>query len=168
MENTINTGAIQATLDQTTKSSGKPNPFVLALVFTTILCFAVRPSITKNTQVVVASDSSETIVLSETVADAVVDDLSQRSGLPKSELKIVDAQQLIVSDRCSSTDNSKLLCNEPQISGWQITVASRKKRWIYRTNNSGSLLKLDNHNITPKYRSQGSVFASNSSSISNG
>lgn len=167
MENTINTGAIKARFDKPTKTTRQPNPFVLALVFTTVLCFAVRPSITRTGKVVVAPDASQT-ALSESVADAVVKDLSKRSGLPKSELKIVDAQQLMLSDRCLISKNSNLLCVESQIPGWQITVASGKKRWVYRTNKSGSMLKLDNGNVTPKYKSHGNAFASTISSIGNG
>lgn len=167
MENTINTGAIKATLNKTTKTTRQPHPFVLALVFTTVLCFGVRPSITKNTKVVVASGVSQT-ELSESVAHAVVHDLSKRSGLPESELKIVDAQQLVLSDRCLISKNSNLLCVESQIPGWQITVASGKKRWVYRTNKSGSMLKLDNGNVTPKNQSQGNALASNISSVGNG
>lgn len=167
MENTITTGAIKATLNQTTKTSGKPNPFVLALVFTTVLCFAVRPSINRSTKIVVESGASQT-ALSESVADAVVKDLSKRSGLPKSELKIIDAQQLILSDRCLISKNSNLLCVESEIPGWQITVASGKKRWVYRTNKSGSMLKLDNGNVAPTHKSQGNAFASNISSFGNG
>ena len=167
MENTINTGAIKATFNKTTKTTRQPNPFVLALVFTTLLCFGVRPSITGSTKVVVASVASQ-IALSESVAHAVVHDLSKRSGLPESELKIVDAQQLILSDRCLIRKNSNFFCAESQIPGWQITVASGKKRWVYRTNKSGSMLKLDNGNVTPKHQSQGNAFASNISSISNG
>lgn len=167
METTINTGAIKATLNKTPKSTKQPHPFVLALVFTTVLFFGVRPSITKNTQVVVASGALQT-ELSESVANAVVHDLSTRSGLPKSELKIIDAQHLILSDRCSIGKTSNLLCVESQIPGWQITVASGKKRWVYRTNKSGSMLKLDNNNVTPKHQSQGNTFAINLSSKGNG
>lgn len=165
MENTINTGAIKATIDQTTKTTGQPNPLVLALVFTTILCFGIKPSITNHTKAV--SGSSQTTILSDSVADAVVHDLSKRAGLPESELKIVDAQQLIWNDRCLISKSSNLLCVESQIPRWQITVASKKKLWVYRTNNSGSMLKLDNSTGTLKQKNPGSTFASNFSSISN-
>ncbi|MFB2836976.1 hypothetical protein [Floridanema evergladense] len=166
MENTINTGAIKAKFNKTAKTTKQPNPFVLALVFTTILCFGVRPSVNGSNRVVVTSRVAQT-TLSKSVADAVVNDLSKRSGLPESELKIVDAQLLVVSDRCLNSKSSYFPCIESQISGWQITVASRKKRWVYRTNKSGSMLKLDN-NLTPKYQSQGNAFASTISSVSNG
>jgi len=137
MENTINTGAIKAKFNKTIKTISQPNPFVLALMFTTVLCFAVRPpSVIRSSNVVVTSGTSQT-ALPEWVADAVVKDLSERSGLPKSELKIVDAQQLILSDRCLISKRSNFLCVESQIPGWQITVASGKKRWVYRTNKSG-------------------------------
>ncbi|MFB2936600.1 hypothetical protein ACE1B6_15220 [Aerosakkonemataceae cyanobacterium BLCC-F154] len=167
MENTFNTGAIKATLNKTAKTSRQPNPLVLALFFTTILCFAVKPSITGSSKVAVTSGASQT-ALSKSVADAVVKDLSKRSGLPKSELKIINAQQLVLSDRCLISKNSNFLCVESEISGWQITIASGKKRWVYRTNNSGSMLKLDNGDTTPKHHNQGNAFASYFSSISHG
>lgn len=167
MENTINPDAIEATLNKTTKTTRQPHPFVLALVFTTILCFGIRPSVTGSSKVVVTSGGSQT-ALSESVASAVVHDLSKRSGLPKSELKIVDAQQLVLSDRCLISKNSNFLCVESQIPGWQIIVASGKKRWVYRTNQSGSMLKLDNGSVTPKPHTYVNAFASNISSVRNG
>lgn len=167
METTIDTGAIKTTVNKTSKSTRQPHPFVLALVFTTVLFFGVRPSITKNTKVVVASGALQT-ELSESVANAVVHDLSTRSGLPKAELKIIDAQQLILSDRCSIGKTSNFLCVDSQTSVWQITIASGKKRWVYRTNKSGSMLKLDNNNVTPTHRNQGNSFASHLTSVGNG
>jgi hypothetical protein len=29
------------------------------------------------------------------------------------------------------------------VPGWQVAVASRRQRWLYRTNASGSVIKLE-------------------------
>jgi len=164
MENTIDTGAMKVTPDQRAR---QPRPLVLALLLTSILCLGVKPSITNNTKIAV-SDFSQEKVLSEAVTNAVVQDLSKRSGLPESELTIVDAQQLTWSDRCLGVNESENFCTIAQVPGWQITVTSGKKRWVYRTNASGSVIKLNHRTATPKQNLQGFALATNSQLLGNG
>lgn len=150
MEKTINTGSTTATLDPTAR---QPRPLIMAIVLTSLLYFGVRPSLT-NTKVAVSETPQTTTTLSESVAQAVVQDLSQRSGLPKSALKIVEAKKRTWLDRCLVTGESDLFCSEALVYGWEITVASKEKRWVYRTNASGSAIELNDNTDAPSKKSQ--------------
>lgn len=156
MDNTnTNQKSSAATLDQTAK---QPNPFFLALVLTSILYFAVKQPFS-NTPVVLFNSSSNSSLLSPSVKNAVMQDLSQRLGLPKSALEIVEAKQLTWLDPCLGINDSRQLCMEALVPGWQVTVANGKNRWIYHTDTSGSLIKLDTHKPMIDLKNQGIAIA---------
>ena len=136
----ITTGSPAATLNQTAK---QPRPFFLALLLTSALYFGVRQPVS-HTAVAVSESSQTNTSLSVSVKDAVIRDLSQREALPKSALRIVQVKQLTWFDRSLNIVDSDVLCTQSLVPGWQVTVASREKRWIYLTNTSGSVVKLDN------------------------
>lgn len=142
MEEITTRGYPAATLNQTDK---QPRPFFLALLLTSALYFGVGQSVPHTT--VAVSESSQTNTMSVSVKDAVIRDLSQREALPKAALRIVQVKQLTWFDRCLNIVDSDVLCTQSLVPGWQVTVASRQKRWIYLTNTSGSVVKL--HNIIP-------------------
>ena len=95
--------------------------------------------------------------LSVSVKNAVLQDLSQREGVPPSALKIVEAKQLTQSDRCLEVFKAK--CSKNSVYGWQITVVSAKKRWIYRINASDSSIQLDRVIPSSEQKSQGIAIA---------
>lgn len=159
MEKITNTNTNQkssaATLEETAK---QPNPFFLALVLTSILYFAVKQPISNPTIAVVDSSSTSSI-LSSSVKNAVMQDLSERSGLPKSALQIIEAKQLTWIDRCLEMKDTSDLCMEALVPGWQVTVASGKNRWIYHTDTSGSLIKLNTSKPSVDPKNQGIAIA---------
>ncbi len=140
MEEITTTGSPAATLNKTAK---QPRPFFLALLLTSALYFGVRQPVS-HTAVAVSESSQTNTSLSVSVKDAVIQDLSHREALPKSALRIVEAKQLTWFDRCLNIADSDVWCSQALVPGWQVTVASTQKRWIYLTNTSGSVVKLDN------------------------
>ena len=79
----------------------------------------------------------------EPVANAVLENLSQQTGLQSSALRIVAVEQKTWSDGCLGLGSPGIACSQALVPGWQVTVGSANQRWIYRTNLSGSLVKLD-------------------------
>jgi hypothetical protein len=77
------------------------------------------------------------------VANAVLKDASQRTGIPASELNLVEVRQQAWSDGCLGLGGSGVLCTQAIVPGWKVTVASGENRWVYRTNQSGTLVKWD-------------------------
>ena len=83
--------------------------------------------------------------LPKSVADAVLRAVSKQSGLPISELRIrpASAQQRIWSDGCLGLGARAELCLQALVPGWLVTVEGKQKCLVYRTNASGSQVKLD-------------------------
>jgi hypothetical protein len=78
-----------------------------------------------------------------TVSDAVIQNLSQQTGIEASALKIVQAQQQTWADGCLGMGVPGVPCAEGKVPGWEVVVGSANQRWVYRSNISGSLVKLD-------------------------
>lgn len=79
----------------------------------------------------------------EAVSDAVIQNLSQQTGIETSALKIVEAEQQIWANGCLGISSPGVPCAEGKVPGWEVVVASATQRWVYRSNMSGSLVKLD-------------------------
>ncbi|MFB2875921.1 S-layer homology domain-containing protein [Floridanema aerugineum] len=77
------------------------------------------------------------------VSDAVIQNLSQQTGIEASALKIVEAQQQTWANGCLGISSPGVPCAEGKVPGWEVVVASGTGRWVYRSNMSGSLVKLD-------------------------
>ncbi|BBD62001.1 S-layer domain-containing protein [Nostoc sp. HK-01] len=86
--------------------------------------------------------SSNSSDLPESVKVAVLQDISDRTGTKTSALRVVKAQQQTWSDGClglKADDN----CSQAIVPGWHVVVANVKQVWVYRTDESGSVAKLD-------------------------
>ena len=80
--------------------------------------------------------------LPDPVAQAVQKDASKRSNLPTEQLRIVDSVQRDWPDGCLGLAQPGTFCTQQVVSGWQVKVASGRETFIYRTNQSGSVVKL--------------------------
>jgi hypothetical protein len=156
MEDINNTCFNVATGKQTAK---QPRPFVLALILTGLLYFGVKPSEPSKADVSVSSVAGQTTNLSQPVANAVLQDLSMRSRLPKSAFRIVKAQSVTRLEDCLSLSNSKRFCTQALVPGWHITVANGSRRWFYHTNKTGSVLKLTTKISSPSKEVKGDAIA---------
>ncbi|HEY9872906.1 MAG TPA: S-layer homology domain-containing protein [Candidatus Obscuribacterales bacterium] len=77
------------------------------------------------------------------VANAVLKDASQRTGIPASDLNLVEVRQQAWSDGCLGLGGTGVFCTQAVVPGWKVIVASGENRWVYRTNQSGTLVKWD-------------------------
>ncbi|ARV59903.1 S-layer protein [Nostocales cyanobacterium HT-58-2] len=82
------------------------------------------------------------VELPEPVKAAVLHDISQRSNSDISTLRIVRAERTTWSDGCLGS-RAQGRCVRPSVPGWQVIVASEKQIWVYHTNESGTVTKLD-------------------------
>lgn len=133
----------------------RPGLIIQALIFTGILHFSVVQ--TPQDALWVTGQAVPTgTTLSPAVGDSVLNYAAQQSRLPTSALRIVHAQPQTWSDNCLGLDNSRVSCPQQSVPGWQVAVASGQQRWIYRTNVSGSVIKLE----------RGTALSSQSSTVS--
>lgn len=90
----------------------------------------------------IAIQPPQTSNLPDSVANAVLQDASQRSNLTKNELRIVNAEPRSWSDGCLGLADSDTFCTQIVVYGWQVMVKGGQRSFVYRTNDSGSLVKL--------------------------
>lgn len=81
--------------------------------------------------------------LPQSVKQAVFQDIVQRTRIPRTSLQIVRAEQKTWSDGCLGLAESGVLCTQALVPGWLVVIEGSKQRLIYRTNASGSIVKLD-------------------------
>lgn len=79
----------------------------------------------------------------DAVSNAVIQNLSQQTGIETSALKIAEAKQQTWANGCLGISSPGVPCAEGKVPGWELVVASATQRWVYRSNMSGSLVKLD-------------------------
>ncbi len=77
------------------------------------------------------------------VINAVIKDAVGRTGMPNSQLSVVEVKQQTWSDGCLGLAEAGVLCTQAMVPGWSITVTNGESRWLYRTNLSGTVVKWD-------------------------
>ena len=138
MEQITTSGSTAGNIEQ------KTNQFSLiiqTLVLTGILSLTAKLTL-PTTKVALSKPPLPQHSLLKSVTNAVLQDVSQDSGLPVSKFRIVATEQQTWSDDCLGVNSLGILCTEMRVPGWQVTVASEQTRWVYRTNASGSVVKL--------------------------
>lgn len=89
------------------------------------------------------ADDDDIKLLSESLTDAVFKEVMQKSGLSASQLRVVEVERETWSNGCLGLESSDTVCSQALVPGWRVVVASNEERWVFRTNESGSLVKLD-------------------------
>jgi hypothetical protein len=89
-----------------------------------------------------AQEPSQQKNLPDAVAEAVLEDASMQSNLPTKELRIVNAEPQNWQDGCLGLAPANTFCPQIVVSGWQVTIEGKQQSFVYRTNDSGSLVKL--------------------------
>lgn len=146
MEDTNIRGSATATFE---RKVIQPRLIIQALAFTGILYFCVGQTPPDPTKALFRPAETRTTA-STAVNHSVLQHVSQQSGLPTSALRIVQAKPQTWSDNCLGLADSGALCTQMPVPGWQIAVMSGKQRWIYRTNASGSVMKLESPIPSPR------------------
>ncbi len=76
------------------------------------------------------------------VADAVLRNASEVSGLPKNALNIVTFIRTQWASGCERPTFPPRPCDPVLVRGWEVIVGAGDNRWIYFTNEDGSQVKL--------------------------
>lgn len=126
----------------------QPGLIIQALAFTGILyfCMGQAPPETARTFFYPIGTNAN---LSTAVGNSVLRHASQHSGLPASSLQIAQARPQTWSDNCLGLADFEVSCTLLPVPGWQVAVVSGQRRWIYRTNASGSVIKLEKGTSSP-------------------
>ncbi len=90
------------------------------------------------------ASQNQTSDLPEAVSNAVLKDASKRAGQSNDKLKIIASESRTWRDGCLGLAEPGSICTQVLVSGWEVKVSNAESQtWVYRTNNSGSMVKLD-------------------------
>jgi hypothetical protein len=88
-------------------------------------------------------DENESMAQECSCKDAVFKDVSQKTGVESSKLRIVKVEKETWSDGCLGLGDSNSMCTQSMVPGWRVIVASGSQSWVYRTNLAGTVAKWD-------------------------
>ena len=145
MKSIIPNGSTEATSEP---NATQPRPFVLAVALTAILYFSVGSTLPRTTSLF-SRTSPVSANVSASVANAVLRDVSERAQIPASALRIVHAEPHTWGNDCLELPNRRADCTQLRVTGWQVIVAGGPRRWVYRTDATGSLVKLHQGTVMP-------------------
>lgn len=81
--------------------------------------------------------------LPDSVSDAVLRDAARRSNLSISQLRIVQAEKRDWPNACLGIIEPGRSCAAMVVSGWRVRVEGGRQTFVYRTNESGSVVKVE-------------------------
>lgn len=126
----------------------QPRLILQAIAFTVILSFSTGHLSPKYKGRVNLSPQAE-YQLEEAIGHIVLQHASQHMRVPSSKLNLVEVEPHTWSDNCLGLAEKEESCTPMTISGWQVAVANGQQHWIYRTDASGSVVKLANRIVDP-------------------
>lgn len=77
------------------------------------------------------------------VTAAVLEDVSNRTELPRNTFKVVEAQKQTWPDGCLGLAEPGVACTQALVPGWRVVVSRGQQQWVYRTDESGSQVRLE-------------------------
>ncbi len=95
-----------------------------------------------------AQQGGQSDLLPHSVANAVLQDLSNREGIPVSQLNIAEFSRQNWTDGCLGLANPEELCTQVLVEGWRVVVSNGSQKWVYRTDGNGRNIRLENPNQT--------------------
>lgn len=126
----------------------QPRLILQAIAFTLILSFSVGHLSPKHEKVT-NQDLPTNTQLSTAIGHIVLQYASKHTRVPSSKLDLVEVQPQTWSDNCLELAEAEASCKPMPVSGWKVAVAKGQRRWIYRTDASGSVVKLESSNVDP-------------------
>lgn len=90
------------------------------------------------------SQNSRAKQLPSSIANAVLKDLSSRTGIPAQKLRVTNYSGKTWANGCLGLPKSGEFCTQALIEGWRVVASDGNKTWVYRTDTSGRTLRREN------------------------
>ncbi|MEM6401157.1 MAG: hypothetical protein AAF757_13135 [Cyanobacteria bacterium P01_D01_bin.116] len=104
---------------------------------------ATNSSQVETTQTPSKITDSSTEELPTKVKNAVLSDANKRVSKPVAELQITESEKQSWSDSCLGLSEPGKLCAQVIVPGWKVTVTDGQRELVYRTDNKGKQVKLE-------------------------
>lgn len=89
------------------------------------------------------NNNSNNSQLPNSVTNAVLRTAAGQLGTPRSQLRIIEAEQQTWRDRCLGLGSPVELCESALTPGWRVVVEGQQQRLVYHTDTTGSILRLN-------------------------
>lgn len=86
---------------------------------------------------------SENVRLTDSVAKAVITNLTQQTGIPPERLKITQYSRQTWSNGCLDLPKASEICTQALVEGWRVVVSGNGRTWVYRSDRNGRILRLE-------------------------
>lgn len=90
----------------------------------------------------VAKQNIKADTLPQSVVDAIRNDISRREGIAPKNLKIADYNSRTWRNGCLELAQPDEICTQALVPGWRVVVTHGQKKWVYHTNQTGSVIRL--------------------------
>jgi hypothetical protein len=90
----------------------------------------------------VSTAKAKPIGLPPTVANAVLQDLTSKTGIPTRELQIIEYSQKTWGSGCLGLSIPDIVCTTSLVPGWRVVVSNGKQKWVYHTDETGRTVRL--------------------------
>ena len=77
------------------------------------------------------------------IVNAVRSDVSRRTGIARGQLRVVSSSAETWSDTCLGLATPEELCGQMLVEGWRVVVTDGSQKWTYRTDSTGSTVRLE-------------------------
>ena len=81
--------------------------------------------------------------LPRSLSEAILEEAAQQSNVPQSSLRIVQAEKRTWNNGCLGLASPGMFCTQALVPGWHVRVEGKAQGWIYRTDETGSVIKLE-------------------------
>ncbi len=153
---------------KTNKHHKTPHPFWLALALTGIIVLEVNPQLVEmaiadpgKVDSIPALSQRQSLIphnltsqlntspvanqfLPPAIAEAVRQDLFEKTGIPEEQVQIKEASTAQWPNACLGLAASGEMCAEIIVPGWRIVLSDGNQTWIYRTDNQGNRIRIEN------------------------
>lgn len=82
------------------------------------------------------------------VKNAIRQDLARILGIPPGKIKIKNVRQQNWPNSCLGLAQRGEFCAQVIVTGWRVEAFYNRQQYIYRTNNNGRIVRLENSNNT--------------------
>jgi hypothetical protein len=115
-----------------------PSPSPMSL-----LNFPLSDRMSWDLQLTGFNTSQNNSALPTQVIEAIRQDLSKQLETPPQPLNVVQATPRNWPDTCLGLAQAGEFCGQQIISGWQVVVSAEDQTWVYRSDGTGKLLRLE-------------------------
>lgn len=94
------------------------------------------------------------VQLPDEVGDRVLQRAAQDSGRPVAQWQIVNASSETWPDGCLGLGGPAELCSMAMVPGWRVEVTNGQQQWVYRTNETGQVIRREPQNSSAELPSE--------------